>query len=81
MKKKDLELEISRIESERKNPEHTYSVETVANEQVKLNKLYIRLISDFNEVTNKYNKWLVRLTWAIAILTLVMVIRMFTGRG
>jgi hypothetical protein len=77
MKKEELEQLIAEIESQRGNGSCTYSTETVSNEQVKLNKLYVRLINEFNETTGKYNCWLVRLTWAIALLTLVMVIKLF----
>ena len=81
MTKEELEQEIKNIEAERGNPSQTYSAEKMINEQVRLNKLFIRLINDFNESTNKYNKWLMRLTWAIAILTAVMVWKMLVGRG
>ena len=79
MKKEELEQRIKEIESQRGNSSNSYSTETVVNEQIKLNKLYIHLINSFNETTDRYNRWLIRLTLVIAILTAVMVVKMPTG--
>ena len=56
MKKQELEQCIAEIESQRGDASYTLGEETVANEQVKLNKLYVRLINEFNETSNKYNR-------------------------
>lgn len=77
MKKEELEQCIVKIESQRGDASCTYGIETVANEQVNLNKLYVRLINEFNEKSDKYNRSLIGLTWVIAILTVVMVVKMF----
>ena len=77
MDKKELEQCIKKIESQRGDASCTYSTETVANEQIKLNKLYVRLINEFNETSDKYNRSLIRLTWIIAILTAVMVLEIY----
>lgn len=47
--------------------------------QTLLTKLFIEMLNDFNEITSKYNIRLMRLTVAIALLTLVMVLKMFIG--
>ena len=75
MKRKKLEQCIKDIESQRGDPSHTYGIEVVTNEQAKLNKLYIRLINDFNESINRYNCLLICLTSSIAILNIVMIIK------
>ena len=77
MKKEELENCIAEIESQRGDASCTYGIETVANEQIKLNKLFVRIINEFNEKSDKYNRSLIRLTWAIAILTAVMVVKMY----
>ena len=73
MKKEELNTLIAKIESQRGDASCTYGTETVVNEQVRLNKLFIRLINEFNEKTDTYSRHLVFLTWAIALLTGILV--------
>lgn len=77
MKKQELERLIAEIESQRGDASCTYRTETIANEQIKLNKLYVRILNEFNETSNKYTRWLISLTLVIAILTAAMVVKMF----
>lgn len=81
MKKEELN---KRIENINTNPLHKFAYSNDATATAKLIatiNLLMELTNDFNESTNKYNKWLIRLTWVIAILTAVMVWKMLAGRG
>jgi len=72
-----------RIEDIEADPRYKFAYSNDATATAKLIaviNLLMELTNDFNESTNKCNKWLIRLTWVIAILTLVMVVKMFIGR-
>ncbi len=81
MKKEELEKDLIDIEIKAGKAEYCRNADISATEQAMLTRLFMKLLNDFNESTNKYNKWLIRLTWAIAILTVVMVWKMLTGKG
>jgi uncharacterized membrane protein len=58
-----------------KDLEKTY--QEMPSLQYQTNKLYMEIINDFNEKTGRYNIIIAFLTVVIAVLTLVMVIKMF----
>ncbi len=74
MKRDDLKKELAEIENFQSS--ETKSTERITNQLYRLNKLNVRLLRDFNEVTGKYNCRLLVLTVVIAFLTLVMVVKM-----
>lgn len=78
MKKEELDKRLKEIETE-KNTVSAGKIndpQRVIYHQVELNEFFIELINDFNEVTSRYNRWLIGLTVVIALLTLVMVAKM-----
>ena len=75
MKKKDLEERFKELE--KKYPYHKVNHTEMFNLQYDINKLYMELIRDFNEKTGLYNIIIAFLTVVIAVLTSVMVIKMF----
>lgn len=75
MKNTELEAKIKEAEDLKKNASAQYSPEKALNELNALNKIYIRLLNDFNNSTSRYNKWLIGLTIVIGILTTLMLFK------
>jgi len=70
---KEIDLKQRFWELESKYPLYKGNNTDMFNLQYETNKLYLKLINDFNEKTEVYNRRLLSYTIVIAILTLVMV--------